>query len=389
MNRPINPREPIALTQTCGILKNTLIWLFCVVMVAGCSVTENIVSRSTPSSSIQSLEVPPDLTTPQQTTSVSLFADTLKKLSGEEKTQYQQYHQFQRMAKYEEFLQWRKEHGSGEELSITDFRAEQSALLKTRLADKGVLMVNGDVGEHIVLIAGTFDHSWERVQTALRNLSIQIGGTNRTEGYFWFYYDTDDDQKPKGWLQWAFWMKKSPIYTLLLRSEDHGVSTTLYDENMTPLTTPAAASLMQRLSVQLLTFAATQQTEVAESSLDAPALTTLTDSRLQLSLPGAEDSTWRQLAPIIHDAGFTVLIRDIEAHIFVIRYSAGEPNKKSGLVQKLTFWKKPSATQNDQIFEIQLTGNGQTTFVDVWDENEQRTATGDTILKVLLDLLTN
>ncbi|MCS5643651.1 MAG: hypothetical protein NZ807_10360, partial [Dehalococcoidia bacterium] len=64
-------------------------------------------------------------------------------------------------------------------------------------------------------------------------------------------------------------------------------------------------------------------------------------------------------------------------------------NKKPSLVQKLTFWKKPSATQNSQIFEIQLTGNGQTTFVDVWDENEQRTATGDTILKVLLDLLTN
>ena len=146
---------------------------------------------------------------------------------------------------------------------------------------------------------------------------------------------------------------------------------------------------MQRLSVQLLTFAATQQTEVAESSLDAPALTTLTDSRLQLSLPGAEDSTWRQLAPIIHDAGFTILTRDIQAHLFKIRYNPDKLNKKSALVQKLTFWKKPSATQNDQIFEIQLTGNGQTTFVDVWDENEQRTATGDTILKVLLDLLTN
>ena len=82
--------------------------------------------------------MPPDLTTPQQTTNASLFADTLKKLSGEEKAQYQQYQQFQRMAKYEEFLQWRKEHGSGEELSIADFRAAQSVLLKARLIDKGV-----------------------------------------------------------------------------------------------------------------------------------------------------------------------------------------------------------------------------------------------------------
>jgi uncharacterized lipoprotein len=239
------------------------------------------------------------------------------------------------------------------------------------------------------LIADTFDHSWERVQTALRNLSIQIGGTNRTEGYFWFYYDTDDNQKPKGWLQWAAWLKKSPIYTLRLRSEDHGVSTTLYDENTLPLTTPAAASLMQRLSVQLLTFTAAQKNGVAAPPLDGPALTALTDGRLQLSLPATEDSAWRQLAPIIHDAGFTVLTRDIEAHLFKIRYSVDEPNKKSRFVQKLTFWKKPSTSQNDQTYEIQLTSNGQTTFVDVWDENEQRTATGDAILKVLLSLLKN
>jgi len=333
--------------------------------------------------------VPPDLTTPQQATNASLFADTLKKLSEEDKGEYQQYQQFQRMAEYEEFLQWRKEHGSGEDLSIADFRAEQSELLKTRLADKGVLMVNGNVGERIVLIADTFDHSWERVETALKNLSIQIGGTNRTEGYFWFYYDIDDAQKPKGWLQWTGWMKKSPIYTLLLRSEDHGVSATLYDENMTPLTTPAAASLMQRLSVQLLTFTAGQKNGVADSPLDAPALTALTNGRLQLSLPQTVDSAWRQLAPIIHDAGFTVLTRDIKAYVFKIRYSTNQSNTKSGLVQKLTFWKKPSTNQTDQTYEIQLTGNGQTTFVDVWDKNEQRTATGDAILKVLLSLLKN
>ena len=158
MIRPISPQQPIVLTQTWGILKNTLIWLSCVVVVTGCSVTENIVSRSTPSSSVQSLEVPPDLTAPQQTTDTSLFAATLQKASKEEKAQYQQYQQFQRMAEYEEFLQWRKEHGGGEELSITDFRAAQSVLLKARLADKGVLVVTGDTGERIVLIADTFDN---------------------------------------------------------------------------------------------------------------------------------------------------------------------------------------------------------------------------------------
>jgi uncharacterized lipoprotein len=332
--------------------------------------------------------VPPDLTAPQQTTDASLFAATLQKVSKEEKAQYQQFQQFQRMAEYEEFLQWRKEHGGGEELSITDFRAAQSVLLKARLADKGVLVVNGDAGERIVLIADTFDNSWERVETALRNLSIQIGGTNRRERYFWFYYDTNDDQKPKGWLKLVFWMKQSPIYTLLLESEDHGVSTTLYDDNMTPLTTPVAASLMQRLSVQLLTFTAAQQTEVAESSLDAPALTALTDGRLQLSLPGAEKSAWRQLAPILHDAGFTLTQRDPEAPLFQIRYSLNTLDERKGLLQKLTFWKKNDTAKTSELYDIQLTGNGQTTLVDVWDQNKQRTAAGDAILKVVLDHLT-
>ena len=389
MNRAISPREPIALTQTCGMLKNTLICLSCVVVVTGCGITENIISRSTPSSSVQSLEVPPDLTTPQQTTNASLFSATLQKVSKEEKAQYQQYQQFQRMAEYEEFLQWRKDQSGDEELNIADFRAAQSVLLKTRLIDKSVLVVTGDAGERIVLIADTFDNSWNRVDTALRNLNIQIGGTNRREGYFWFEYDTDNDQKPKGWLQWVSWMKKSPIYTLLLQSEDHGVSAALYDDKMTPLTTPVAEALIQRLSVQLLTFAARQQPAAGNTPVDAIELVELSDGRLQLLLPGTTDVTWYQLAPILHDAGFTLTQRDPGAHLFRIRYSTNTRHERKGLLQKLTFWKKNDTAKTSELYEIQLTGNGQSTLVDVWDQNEQRTATGDAILKIMLDLLTN
>ena len=169
MNRAISPREPNVLTQNCGNFKNTLICLSCVVVVTGCGVTENVVSRSTPSSSVQSLEVPPDLTAPQQTTNASLFSATLQKTSKEEKAQYQQYQQFQRMAEYEEFLQWRKDQSGDEELNIADFRAAQSVMLKARLIDKGVLVVTGDSEERIVLIADTFDNSWSRVDTAIRN----------------------------------------------------------------------------------------------------------------------------------------------------------------------------------------------------------------------------
>jgi len=333
--------------------------------------------------------VPPDLTTPQQTTNASLFSATLQKASKEEKAQYQQYQQFQRMAEYEEFLQWRKDQSGDEELNIADFRAAQSVLLKTSLIDKGVLVVTGDAGERIVLIADTFDSSWNRVDTALRNLNIQIGGSNRREGYFWFYYDTDNDQKPKGWLQWAFWMEKSPIYTLLLKSEDHGVSAALYDEKTTPLTTPVAEALIQRLSVQLLTFVARQQPAAVNTPVATIQLVELSDGRLQILLPGTTDVAWHQLASILHDAGFTLTQRDPGAHLFRIRYDTNTLHERKGLLQKLTFWKKNDTVKTPELYDIQLTGNGQTTLVDVWDQNRQRTATGDAILKIVLDHLTN
>jgi len=389
MNRAISPREPNPLTQTCGILKNTLICLSCVVVATGCGITENIISRSTPSSSVQSLEVPPDLTTPQQTTNASLFSATLQKVSKEEKAQYQRYQQFQRMAEYEEFLQWRKDQSGGEELNIADFRAAQSVLLKTRLIDKSVLVVTGDAGERIVLIADTFDNTWNRVDTALRNLNIQIGGNNRREGYFWFYYDSDDDQKSKGWLQWVSWMKRSPIYTLLLQSEDHGVSAALYDDKMIPLTTPVAEALIQRLSVQLLTFVARQQPAAVNSSVATIQLVELSDGRLQILLPGTTDAAWHQLAPILHDAGFTLTQRNPGTYLFRIRYSTNTLHERKGLLQKLTFWKKNDTAKTSELYDIQLTENGQTTLVDVWDQNRQRTATGDAILKIVLDHLTN
>ena len=388
MIRPISPQQPIVLTQTWGILKNTLIWLSCVVVVTGCSVTETIVSRSTPSSSVQSLEVPPDLTTPQQTTNASLFAATLQKASKEEKAQYQQYQQFQRMAEYEEFLQWRKEHGGGEELSITDFRAAQSVLLKARLADKGVLVVTGDTGERIVLIADTFDNSWNRVDTAVKNIGLRIIEGNRNSGYFRVFHDIEPQTKnPASFLKRLLWINDPLIYTLWVTVEDDTVRATLFDDDQLPVASDAANAVMERLGVQLLTFASKYQLlKESDSNSGALSLQQAADGRLQLMVAGTAQGLWSSVDRALSDAGFTITDKSIENHTFQVRYDAIEEPKKKNVLQKLGFWKKDKQQRTETV-QVRLVTAGGNTVIEVLTLKGDPTENSDHILTLLFDRL--
>ena len=388
MIRPISPQQPIVLTQTWGILKNTLIWLSCVVVVTGCSITEDIISRSTPSSSVQSLEVPPDLTAPQQTTDTSLFAATLQKASKEEKAQYQQYQQFQRMAEYEEFLQWRKEHGGGEELSITDFRAAQSVLLKARLADKGVLVVTGDTGERIVLIADTFDNSWNRVDTAVKNIGLRIIEGNRNTGYFRVLHDIEPQTKnPASFLKRLLWINDPLIYTLWVIAEDDTVRATLFDDDQLPVASDAANAVMERLGVQLLTFASKYQLlKGSDSNSGALSLQQAADGRLQLMVAGTAQGLWSSVDRALSDAGFTITDKSIENHTFQVRYDAIEEPKKKNVLQKLHFWKKDKQQQTETV-QVRLVTAGGNTVIEVLTLEGDPTENSERILTLLFDRL--
>ena len=388
MIRPISPQQPIVLTQTWGILKNTLIWLSCVVVVTGCSVTENIVSRSTPSSSVQSLEVPPDLTALQQATDTSLFAATLQKASKEEKAQYQQYQQFQRMAEYEEFLQWRKEHGGGEELSITDFRAAQSVLLKARLADKGVLVVTGDTGERIVLIADTFDNSWNRVDTAVKNIGLRIIEGNRNTGYFRVFHDIEPQTKnPASFLKRLLWINDPLIYTLWVTAEDDTVRATLFDDDQLPVASDAANAVMERLGVQLLTFASKYQLlKESDSNSGALSLQQAADGRLQLMVAGTAQGLWSSVDRALSDAGFTITDKSIENHTFQVRYDAIEEPKKKNVLQKLGLWKKDKQQRTETV-QVRLVTAGGNTVIEVLTLEGDPTENSERILTLLFDRL--
>ena len=388
MNRAISPREPNALIQNCEIFKHILICLSCLVVVTGCGVTENIVSRSTPSSTIQSLEVPQDLTTPQQTTNASLFSATLQKASKEEKAQYQQYQQFQRMAEYEEFLQWRKDQSGDEELNIADFRAAQSVILKARLIDKGVLVVTGDSEERIVLIDDTFDNSWNRIDTAIRNIGLRIIEGNRNTGYFRVFHDIEPQTKnPASFLKRLLWINDPLIYTLWVTAEDDMVRATLFDDDQLPVASDAANAVMERMGVQLLTFASKYQLlKESNSNSGALSLQQAADGRLQLMVAGTAQGLWSSVDRALSDAGFTIADKSIEDHTFQVRYDAIEEPKKKNVLQKLRLWKKDKQQQTESV-QVRLVTAGENTVIEVLTLKGDPTENSDHILTLLFDRL--
>ena len=388
MNIAINRRKPKVLTQAYGILKNTLICLCCVVVGTGCSATKNIVSQSTSSSSVQALEVPPDLTTPQQTANASLFSVTIQKASKEEKVQYQQYQQFQRMAEYEEFLQWRKNQGGSEELNIADFRAAQSVLLKSRLIDKGVLVVTGDSEERIVLIADTFDNSWNRIDTAVRNIGLRIIDGNRNNGYFRVFHDIEPQAKhPGSFLKRLLWFEEPLIYTLWVTPEDDMVRATLFDDDQLPVSSNTANAVMERLGVQLLTFASKSQLlKESKSHSGSLSLQKAADGQLQLMATGTAQGLWSSVNRALRDAGFTVTDKSIEDHTFQVRYDAIEEPKKKNVLQKLRLWKKDKQQQTKTV-QVRLVTAGESTVIEVLTLKGDLAENSDHILTLLFDRL--
>ncbi len=332
--------------------------------------------------------MPPDLTTPQQTTDASLFADTLKTLSEEEKTQYQQYQQFQRMAEYEEFLQWRKAQGSDKELNIADFRAAQSVLLKARLIDKEVLVVTGDSGERIVLIADTFDDSWSRVDTAIRNIGLRIIESNRNTGYFRVFHEVEPQMNnPTSFLKRLFQRDDELFYTLWVTVEDDMVTATLFDDDQLPVTSDVGNAVMERLGVQLLTFASKYQLlKERDSDVGALSLQQAADGRFQLMVAGTAQGLWSSVGRALRDAGFTITDKSIETHTFQIRYDAIEEPKKKNLLQKLRLWEK-NKDQQAKTAKVRLVTAGRSTVIEALTLEGDPTENNEHILRLLFDRL--
>ncbi|MEE1559556.1 MAG: hypothetical protein V1245_09115, partial [Arenicellales bacterium] len=154
----------------------------------GCGSTEKI-DRSQPAwNASGNLEVPPDLTAPREDTNTQLFSAAMRDATAEEQDQFAQFEQFQKMAEYQEFLKWRETHGAAVDLSLTAFRAAKNETLVTTLTEQGVLVANVEAGQQILLIGDTLSNSWNRIDTAILNMGLQVVAVNRGAGYFDIHY---------------------------------------------------------------------------------------------------------------------------------------------------------------------------------------------------------
>ncbi|MDP6531732.1 MAG: outer membrane protein assembly factor BamC [Arenicellales bacterium] len=369
------------------LFRQTATTALLVLALQGCGSTEKI-DRSQPAwNASGNLEVPPDLTAPREDTNTQLFSAAMRDATAEEQDQFAQFEQFQKMAEYQEFLKWRETHGAAVDLSLTAFRAAKNETLITTLTEQGVLVANVEAGQQILLIGDTLSNSWNRIDTAILNMGLQLVAINRAAGYFDIHYG-NKSEKENGLLSLTGLRRNPLIYRLRVQPWENGVSITIYDDKEIPVTTPVGNALIQRLGVQLKTFAGKdEQFVVGGSNLQQGlSLHETPAGRLQLTVPGATTVVWARLDRALADAGFSVAGRDRAGFSFAVRYDDPDRQPPKTFLQKLVIWKK-DRNAPAQTYSLQLTPVGEVTRVDALDDAKQRTETGDRILRVLFDSL--
>ena len=361
----------------------------CTLILAACGTTEKQQNAEPDWQASRQLEVPPDLTAPQVSKDTHLFSAATREASAEELAEYEKFQQLERLAEYEAFLIWRQQRGDTQKLTLADFREAKSAELQAQLTNKGVLVVDGPDQQRIILIADDLQNSWGRVDTALINMGLQVLESNAKAGFFRIHYDTATPDGESIWDRWAFWRHDQLIYTLRLTDDRDVTTATIFDADAVPVVTSQGDAFMERLSVQLLTFAGKDEQYVAggNSTQQGLALRETPEERLQLIIPGGAKGAWTRLDRILSDAGFSVIEKDPEVLLFVLRYDDPEnPVADSGMLSKLVFWKK-DGRKLENAYRLQITPAGDRSMVDLLDSDEQRTQTGDKILSLLFGKL--
>lgn len=357
-------------------------------LLTGCGTTDKNQASKPNWNTSTKLEIPPDLTAPRESKDTHLYSAVTREASAEKLAEYEKFQQLERMAEYEEFLNWRQQRGNSQNLSLADFREAQSTELRAQLTDKGVLVVKGPDQQRIVLIADSLQNSWNRVDTALINMGLQVLEANPKAGFFRIHYDTESSDDESIWMRWAFWRHDQVIYTLWLTADEEMISATIFDADAAPVVTPQGDTFMERLGVQLLTFAGKHQQFVAGGNREQKglALRETPEGRLQMIIPGGAKAAWTRLDRVLGDAGFSVIKKDPETLLFVLRYDDPENSTDPGFFSQLVFWKKDEPDPQ-RSYQLQITPAGDRTMVDLLDSNEQRTQTGDKILTLLFNKL--
>ena len=354
----------------------------------GCSSTEEL-ERATPDwNNTAQLEVPPDLTPLQENASGQVFSAAARDASSAELGQYSQFEKFQKMAEFQDFLKWRQDHSTELDLSLETFYEARNEAIAKVLKEKGVLTITTRNGQQILLIDDTSQNSWERLDTATVNMGLHIISSRADQGYLRVHYDTKTPDNEGGWKDWIPWLSDPIIYRITLEQSKNGSTVSIKDDKGNAVNTDSANTLIERLGVQLRTFAGgpEQVATVETKDISGLALEETATGYLTLVVPGAAAGVWKRLDRQLQDTGFSLASRDKSALRFVIRYDDPAIMRDKSWVQSLAFWKEDVSAPAQDI-QLVLTPAGELTRVDALDSNDKQSELGSRILEVLFESL--
>ena len=354
----------------------------------GCSSTEEL-ERATPDwNNTTQLEVPPDLTPLQENASGQQFSAAARDASSAELGQYSQFQKFQKMAEFQDFLKWQQDHSTELDLSLEAFYEARNEAIAEALKEKGVLTITTRNGQQILLIDDTSQNSWERLDAATVNMGLHIISSRADQGYLRVHYDTKTPDSEGGWKDWLPWVSDPIIYRITLEQSKNGPTISIKDDKGNAVNTDSANALIERLGVQLRTFAGEPEQVVTVETKDTSglALQETATGYLTLVVPGAAAGVWKRLDRQLQDTGFSLASRDKSALRFVIRYDDPAIMRDKSWVQSLAFWKEDVSAPAQDI-QLVLTPAGELTRVDALDSNDKQSELGSRILEVLFESL--
>ena len=356
-------------------------------LVTGCVTVE---STGRPSGNA-ALVVPPDLTPPDITAALRVPTMPETPLSVQTKTAFDNFQFIQQQADYQAFLEWQNTHGSNQIVSLAAFREAKLEMRQARLHRDGILIALDEDGRKILLILDSLDGSWNRIDTALINLNVQLLSAQPSNRTFRISYKVGrNGGSDEGWRNWATQLTGRAIYELKLAEENDLVVASIFDCNGRPVISPSADTFIHRLAVQLKTFAGKQEQFVTggTESIAGLGLRQQNDGRLQLVIPEHPIKAWNRVATAVRDSTFSVANREKETLALWIRYA--EPGRKTrkNLLARLGLRKEKVEPVIEE-YRVQLTQDGKNnvTLVTVWNSEDLPAAKNDEILTIIFEKL--
>jgi uncharacterized lipoprotein len=348
----------------------------------GCSSTDEIEPAEPDWDRTTQLEIPPDLTAPKDSANTEQFSAAARNASEAELDQYSQFQKFQQMADFQDFLKWRETHSADIDLSLAAFRKARDEAIAQSLGEQGVLTLNTRDGQTIILIDDTLENCWQRLDTALTNMGVHVLARREDQGIFRVHYDTQTPEDTGAWTDWIPWRSDPIIYQITLELTRNGPAVSIRDDEGQSVNTESANAFVELLGIQLLTFASDSAAAAAPTAEPSVTLRETASGYLTLVISGAAGGAWNRVDRELQDMGFSIVKRDRAQLRFVVRYDDPSKLVDKTWFQSLAFWKDDASAPAEDVAVV-LTPAGAETHVNVLDAADQQTKLGDQVVELL------